>query len=190
MDSALLDASNLFPPVDQYAAYAGIGARETPKDVCDLMTLLGWILAQRGYTLRSGGAVGADMAFEAGSEICGGSREIYIPWKGFNDCPHILPRGYVVADCLRNWTESSTIASRHHPAWKNCSGGARKLLTRNNYQILGRDLRTPVVGVICWTRDGKFTGGTGQALRVAASYDIPIYNLHDRKVRAALELLT
>jgi predicted Rossmann fold nucleotide-binding protein DprA/Smf involved in DNA uptake len=40
--------------------YAGIGSRETPKDICDIMTQLAIKLANNGWVLRSGGAKGAD----------------------------------------------------------------------------------------------------------------------------------
>lgn len=29
---------------------------------------------------------------------------------------------------------------------------------------------------MCWTPEGKITGGTGQALRIAKHYEIPILN--------------
>jgi hypothetical protein len=47
--------------------YAGIGSRETPQATLDLMNLIGFTLAQKGHSLRSGGAKGADSAFEAGA---------------------------------------------------------------------------------------------------------------------------
>ena len=31
--------------------------------------------------------------------------------------------------------------------------------------------------VVCYTPDGKASGGTGQAIRIAEYYNIPIYNL-------------
>jgi hypothetical protein len=47
--------------------YAGIGARKTPEEVLQVMERAGRILGSRGYTLRSGHAAGADMAFERGA---------------------------------------------------------------------------------------------------------------------------
>lgn len=49
------------------------------------------------------------------------------------------------------------------------------------YQVLGYDLKTPSDMVICWTKDGGASGGTGQALRIAKDYNIPIYNLYNTK---------
>jgi len=39
--------------------YSGIGSRETPDDILELMKAVAYKLAGRGYTLRSGGADGA-----------------------------------------------------------------------------------------------------------------------------------
>jgi hypothetical protein len=39
--------------------YAGIGSRETPKDILDLISKIAIKLESLGYTLRSGGADGA-----------------------------------------------------------------------------------------------------------------------------------
>ena len=41
--------------LDLPGAYAGIGARRTPRDVLELMRLIGARLAERGCVLRSGG---------------------------------------------------------------------------------------------------------------------------------------
>ena len=42
-------------------AYAGIGSRETPDQVLQIMTDLAVALAKEKFTLRSGGAGGADI---------------------------------------------------------------------------------------------------------------------------------
>ena len=47
--------------------YAGVGGRETPAHVLNLMTRIAQGLAKVGGILRSGGARGADTAFEAGA---------------------------------------------------------------------------------------------------------------------------
>ena len=49
--------------------YAGVGSRETPQDVLKIMWKIGKHLADKGYTLRSGGARGADAACENGCDI-------------------------------------------------------------------------------------------------------------------------
>lgn len=156
--------------------YAGIGSRETPQHVQDTMQTIAAEIGARGWTLRSGHAEGADMAFERGA--FGRNKEIYLPWQGFND-GRFGVNGAINPEALGNYRQAQIYAEHFHPAWGKCSRGARGLHTRNIYQILGQDLNTPVKCVVCWTKDGKSSGGTGQALRIAEYLQIPIFNLYD-----------
>ena len=61
--------------------YAGIGSRKTPPTIRSLMTKCANQLHNEGFTLRSGGAQGADTAFELGAQL---RKEIYLPWRRFN----------------------------------------------------------------------------------------------------------
>jgi predicted Rossmann fold nucleotide-binding protein DprA/Smf involved in DNA uptake len=60
--------------------YAGVGSRQTPENILHLMTRIAMRMAELGWVLRSGGAKGADYAFEKGA---GDKKEIYLPWRGF-----------------------------------------------------------------------------------------------------------
>lgn len=165
-------------------AYAGIGSRQTPAEVLTLMTQIGRELAKNGWTLRSGGADGADWAFEHGAmlgmhpELLEPWPEIYLPWPHFND----RPSG---PDVPEPQPEAYDIARRFHPAWDRCSRGAKALHARNVHQILGPDVTRPTYSrfVVCWTRGAAGGGGTGQALRIAKHYDVPIFDLADERER-------
>ena len=147
--------------------YTGIGSRDTPTGVLRMMTKIAQGLAKTDDAiLRSGGAKGADSAFEDGAD----KKEIYLPWKGFNDNDSPL---------FDITNEAYEMAKHYHPAWNRCSSAARKFHARNCYQVLGKDLDTPTDLVICWTPGGKITGGTGQALRIALDYNININNLYE-----------
>lgn len=77
-------------------------------------------------------------------------------------------------------------ASLYHPAWAKLDEGSRSLHARNSLIMLGRDLLAKVDCVVCWTPGGRVQGGTGQALRIAASpeHRTPVFNLaHDRGAR-------
>jgi hypothetical protein len=141
------------------------------------MTEIARFLEGKGYVLRSGGASGADSAFEAGVKNHA-NKEIYLPWKGFNMNPS--PLCGVSAEAL-------AMAEKFHPAWDECSTGARELHARNCYQVLGGDLQTPAKFVVCWTKDGKMVGGTSQAMRIAKAFDIPIFNLGSSKQLSFVE---
>lgn len=158
--------------------YTGIGSRETPEDILTLMAQIAAYLAKDGWTLRSGHAPGADQAFELGAKHMNGAMEIYLPWKGFEGAPLKLvdPR-YMSRFPADVEEEATRVAEMFHPAWDKCSQGAKKLHTRNVYQIAGQDLLTASNFIVCWTKDGKRGGGTGQALRMAEYLEIPIFDL-------------
>lgn len=157
-----------------YKAYAGIGSTKTPTDVCHKMYHLGYALAWYGYTLRSGGAPGADKAFEAGTdryiqEKAADPRikEIFLPWMGFEGNPSkLLPN-----------EKAYEVASRFHPVWDKLKSGQRAFHARNAQQVLGENLDNPVSFVVCWTPGGRLVGGTAQALRIATARQIPVFNL-------------
>ena len=64
--------------------YAGIGSRETPKEICNKMTEIASLLEKQDFVLRSGGAQGADHAFEIGisDQLM---MDIYLPYINFNN---------------------------------------------------------------------------------------------------------
>ncbi len=138
--------------------YAGIGARDTPKDMLDLMANLSRVLYNQGYILRSGGAKGADSAFE--SECCG-AKEIFRP---NGDIP--------------DWAFQTVY--KYHPNPMNINDYGKKCHARNAQIILGGSGDVPALFVVCWTKDGGFSGGTGQALRIAKDNNIPIYNVRNK----------
>lgn len=156
--------------------YAGIGSRETPDVILSQMEFLAMKLAVRGITLRSGGARGADTAFQNGCTRVGGSMELWLPKPPFNSPTEDfkLPTDY-----------HFDIVSQHHPRWASLKEFIQRLHARNVGQILGTDGQDPSKFVICWTPDGCIdqasrsyvTGGTGTAISIACEYNIPIFNL-------------
>lgn len=169
-------------------SYCGVGSRSTPPDVMRDMAEFAALAAGRGWILRSGGAEGADSAFEAGCDIVNGEKEIYLPWKGYNSNPSMK---YGVNDT------ASKIAATVHPYFERAKKPVQLLLSRNVYQVLGADVDSPVEFVLCYTADGcehyttytpTKTGGTGVAIALASKLEIPVYNLyHQGRLEAALK---
>lgn len=147
--------------------YAGIGARKCPKEILILLEKTGYWLSKRGFKLRSGAAPGCDDAFERGCDKANGIKEIFVPWKGFNGSKSEL----VVKD-----KKAYEIAEQFHPNYAKLSQGAKSLQARNSHQVLGWDLKTPSKFILCYTKDGKGEGGTGQAIRIAKAYNIPVFD--------------
>lgn len=150
--------------------YAGIGARATPPEILSLAEAAAEALETLGWVLRSGHAPGADRAFESGA---GRHAEVYLPWPSFERSEPLDADGIFDRPSLAAFT----LAAQYHPAWDRLGKGARALMARNMHQILGLQLDSPVKFVLCWTPGARVTGGTGQAMRLAADRGIPIYNL-------------
>ena len=160
--------------------YTGIGSRETPDDVGELMTNIAQELEEDGFILRSGGASGADSFFERGITNPR-NKEIYLPEKDFNKN---ISKLFGVSN------EALELASTIHPAWSKCRPYARLLHARNCYQVLGKDLRTPTDFVLCWTEGGAIKGGTATAIKLAQKYSIPVLNfgsVKSKKFREAFD---
>ena len=149
--------------------YTGVGSRQTPENVLALMTLIADLLEQQGYVLRSGGAQGADTAFENGVKDQR-NKQIYYAEQAS--------------------PEAMQIASKYHPAWDRCSNYAKKLHGRNAFQVLGFDLDTRSEFLLCWTPDGCIqhsersirTGGTGTAISIAEAHGVHVVNLQHQDV--------
>jgi len=145
--------------------YTGVGSRKTPSDILKLMTKLAYELSNLGYVLRSGRAIGADKAFEAGA---GFAKKIYLAKDSNQECIEL--------------------ANRFHPYdLTKCKSYIQQLHGRNVKQVCGDNLNKPILSqfLICWTVDGCLnhksrtykTGGTGTAISIADHFNIPVFNL-------------
>ena len=190
----LFDLLDRAAPQPGSFAYAGVGSRRTPPDVLDSMSDIAQTLGDAGTALSTGGADGADKAFETGALRTDAPITVHTPWPGYNGYrPGRDPETHIdiVHPTSTERLEGRTyadLAREHHPYWQRCSRGARALFVRN-VSILagafdddGRPL--PVRAVIAYTPNGlpvgREAGGTGHTLRTAASLDIPCVNLSRR----------
>lgn len=161
---------------DQKRSYAGVGSRETPRHILTAMTNAAAQLSKEGLILRSGGAYGADTAFESGAQK--DLMRIYLPWRGY--CGNTSPN-FNIPD------KAFQISAEYHPAWDRLSDTVQKLMARNAQQVLGTYLNDPALFVLCWTFGGNAGGGTGQAIRIALAHDIPVIDLGNTSLEAASE---
>jgi len=152
--------TRLLLPPEESMFYTGIGSRQTPLHVLVRMEEIARYLETKGFILRSGGARGADTAFEEGVS---------------NDEKKVI---YKTRDC-EPWCleEVKKYIPADRPPLSKMSKHVQNLLGRNMKQVLGYDGMTPSRFVVCWTYAGSDGGGTGYAMRCASAYDIPVYNL-------------
>lgn len=156
---------------------AGIGSRQTPKEVLEAFEQFARRASYGPYGawFRSGHADGADYAFEKGART---KCIVYLPWDGFNHDLPILGKAqalnFVDEDALR-------LVMDHEPYAGNCSNGVKLLKCRNVFQILGREMCRKSDLVVCWTPGGNASGGTGLAIKLARRNDIPVIDVGSYK---------
>lgn len=160
--------------------FAGIGSRKAPEAMLRWAMAIGAELCRRNLILRSGAADGMDRAFEDGCDsVSVFNKEILLPWKLYNGHPS---RFYEPTP------EAHRIASLVHPRWHALTEPVRRLHARNSHIILGRDCRSPVAFIVCWTPRGEMVGGTAQALKIAERLNIPVYNLAKLALERRIEI--
>ena len=171
--------------------YAGIGSRKVPLEIGQIMTELASELEEMGYWLRSGGANGSDQYFQSGVK---NNAQIWLPRMESNkDFTDQFPQHEyrLVGDhctCGEPDDEAWDSVEKFHPNFKKMEELGKvdwnKFSTflhyhSRNYRIVKGLGESDSEFVICWTPEGSDKSGTGQALRIARHYNIPIYNLYD-----------
>ncbi len=176
--------------------YAGIGSRETPQEILDLMTKAAEYLDGLGYTLRSGAADGADTAFEKGAtkkEIFKGfdpagetevkiAHEIHPDLKG---AMNASKNKKIKAKLAEGATQQEAEKSGERSAW-----AVQNLMARNTNQVFGKNLDSSVDFVLFYAKETdnplRPKGGTGQAVEMARRKGIPTINMADANWRDQL----
>ena len=152
---------------------AGIGSRALNGARLDICRRLGAFIATCGGEIHSGNAGGADQAFaRGGNSVDPRLVHLHLPWPNF-EARAIHPDN--VIHLPQEQSGYAETAAKYHPAWKHLTQGGRKLHTRN-------------VSIVCWPTmkdmvlafpsNKKGGGGTGQGMRVAEGFDVPVIDLN------------
>lgn len=153
--------------------YAGIGSRQTPNHVVNVMERVATVLARKGYTVKTGACKGADQAFAEGALKGYGRVHLCLPWPSYEKAWINNLHGDIhiqVIDLAYDKVAADSVY-RYHPNPSALKQSVFKLHARNYLIITGVEF------VICWTPNGEVSGGTGQAVRIANDLGIKVYNL-------------
>ncbi len=168
--------------------FSGIGSRKTPPEICKILSKIGKKLQNvknpKSLILRSGGADGADKAFE--KFVQSQNKIIYTP-QNFNKKSENLDI------CI---SELESILDPNIKL-KNIRPFVKLLLLRDINQVLG----DPINGwqkskfLICWTPTENYAsreaGGSRYAIRCALKHNIKVYNLiNNQTMKMVLDWIT
>lgn len=157
-------------------AYAGIGSRNITESERENIVKISKILSKK-YIVYSGNANGSDIAFQTGSD---GLCVVYLPWKGFNqDNYNHQDAHFIVPEETKESVES---VYEFHPNANNLTKGVFSMMRRNYHQVMGYGPYPRVEFVICCSDPngkGGVCGGTGHAVRIAKSVNIPVINIRE-----------
>lgn len=163
--------------------YTGIGSRKAPLPILRRAQELGKELALKGFIGRSGKAEGMDEAFMRGFGEAGVSSFVnYLPYPSFRESL-LAPPGCVDVSSYPDhiWKEAIMVARGvYGKGWFEITPGARDLHTRNVFQVLGDDLKTPSEFILYWAEpEGRnaVKGGTNTAFQVAKAYRITTFKV-------------
>lgn len=169
--------------------YAGVGSRETPPEVLEMMFRIGKVLCDMGWDGWSGEAPGADYFFHAGAKASAsygeGRFSAIIPWQGFKTEGEV--RVYSKPGNNIYLLESFNVSRKAYCLGIGARGtgaglkpGGVALHTRNAIQVLGADLASPVRMVVAYAKEdknGRPKGGTATAINLARHLKIPVINM-------------
>ena len=160
--------------------YSGIGHRNTPEKVRDMMTSIGSQLAQMGFILRSGNAIGADQAWE--EEVTRKMKEIFIINR-----KHSCPFGIIPKFTQEQWD----FVVRHYHGGETDfikqSEYVQQLFLRNLNILCGKHLDDKVDFVAYWHEGEHCDGGTGHTVAMAKTLEIPCFNIWSEKDQQAMD---
>ena len=165
-----------------YKAYAVICNPDCPEDVLAQMRNVGLRLDADGWTLRTAGGVGAEEAFEKSTE----NKEVYIPWRNFNNRDSKLSR---------NLPQANDVVRPFAPSFDTLKPAVQTIIASKAHTVLGKDLKNPVRFMLTWTLDGcesaanktAKTGFAGVSIALASSLKIPVFNLKNPNALTRLQ---
>lgn len=171
--------------------YTGIGSRETPKNILDMMIDIGSIMNKKGYILRSGHAAGADRAFEIGANSP--ESQIYLPWNYFGytkykDDPGCPVIGEAIVD-KEQWLSNHKYLCNLNIRNTQDADSVKLLHGRNVAQVIGMNLEGNSEYIICYCKIkyNRPQGGTASAYLLGNYLKIKVFNLYIEETKVKFE---
>lgn len=161
-------------PFELYKPCIVYGNSDMPASYFETIKSIVSLLNTHGFTLRTLGETDSDNVVES----VAGKKEVYIPWKGFNEKE---TKFYFSTE------KSLAIAKLFMDPDKfdSMKPSGQKFRSRNVRAVLGDKINSPAMFILGWSEDGAETakertnksGTLGNLIMVAESMKIPVFNL-------------
>lgn len=176
-------------PTNHKRIVAAAGARDAPDAVLRNIMLLGSHIAKTtDYVCRTGGARGCDQAWAVGfgsrTEIMTPSWDRITPMLAGPDGASLAAATLLALSAKQRQDYLYDEAKRDQ---------VMPYFLRNTQIVAGpspRHVEERARFLLCWTANGKDSGGTGHTMRVAANMDVPILNLRGKTVSEIFDWLS
>lgn len=161
-----------------YRAYGVVSNIKAPPHAINSAKEIADFLSDKNFVLRTGGGnTDIENLFEASTP----HKELYLPWKNFNEKDSKIVR---YSDHIRE------IAQWQQPSYESLVPFKQSFINRNIAVVLGKEGTSPLRFLICWSQDGiehpahrtSATGFIGICITVAGLIKVPIFNLHNTDV--------
>ena len=155
-----------------YRPYVLSGNDGAPESIVSELRELAKRLEQCGFTLRTRGMKGIES--DVGDSVS--KKEEHIPWKGFDEKE--TPYSFTTPD-------AKALARSVDPGFETRKPFVQTFLAANAKTVLGKNLISPALFVLIWTKDGverlvdktQDTGVTTHLIAVADAMRVPVFNI-------------
>lgn len=167
-----------------YRAYGVVSNIKAPEPIIEKAKQVAEYLRDKPFMLRTGGGnTEIENVFEKSTD----NKELYLPWKNFNQKDSKIFR-YDQHIC--------DIARWQQPGYETVPLWQQSFFNRTVGVVLGKDGKSPVRFIIGWSYDSvehaihrtAKTGFIGVAVSVAALLKIPLFNLNNTDAFDRLKL--
>lgn len=150
----------------------GVSVNNDAPDLTNEFQILAERFNKESLTVRVDGSGPASDFFEKNAI----KSEVHLPWKSFNEKE---------SKYCYNPADAYYLAKRYSPNYESIKEGARHFLARNVRIVLGKNLLSPILFLICWSKDGceharnrtAATGYAGLPIAIASVLRVPVFNL-------------
>lgn len=158
-------------------SYVGAGMSTAPKEILYLIEDAAQMLASEGVHLRTGCGQGPCEAFVRGAKDPS-LYSVFIPGLVFGNLNTKNPSIYgPYTEGFIDFEHATNYARKFHPSWPGLAGTVQRMMAMVSYQVLGPQLIDRPLFVLCWTPNGIGGDTTGQVIRLAQAFSIPIFDL-------------